>query len=75
LVNNPSSSTKTIKTLTIKSIYFITNCKITYAKMFMLYGTITDSTFILDDFKIESSTMGDAPNKDNSVFIDLGGSL
>ena len=43
--------------------------------MFLFYGTISDSPFIIDDFKIEASTMGNELNKDNSVFIDLGGSL
>ena len=73
-MNNPSSSTKTIKTLTIKTISF-SSCQIPYAKMFLLYGTVSDSPFIVDDFTISGSTMGDNPNKDNSVFIHFGGPL
>ena len=75
MVDHKASATKVVKTLVVKTMKF-NECDMTYAKMFMLYGTVTDTTFLLDDFQIfNSSTMGDSTNKDNSVFIDLGGPL
>ena len=41
--------------------------------MFLLDGTVSDTPFILDDFKITSSSIGDSPNKDKSVFIQVKG--
>jgi hypothetical protein len=43
--------------------------------MFLLEGTVSDTPFILDDFKISSSTIGDIANVDKSVFIEIASPL
>ena len=67
------SSGKTTPTFTISDITFRGGSNIKYAKMFLIEGDVSTDGFILDNFKITDSTIGDQASKDKSVFIELSG--